>query len=494
MRPVLDLARFPGLPKFLWFDDGGGGDGSSSDGGSSSSDGGQGGAAAASDGSDGQGSDSQGSSDSVGVSSTAIGHATFGAPGGQGGIGSDAAATGNEGGPAGPGSPGAAPGGGGAVGGGGGTGAPGSSGGGGGATGPGASTGGAGGGGSTGGNAGGTAGGGHGGGLFGSVTGMNPAVVNQLIQAGLLGLGHGGRARRLGERGPGWTRRRLADWPAKPRPVGRLPAQQRTVRLGSGARRHSGRTGRLAIGRDRQCATLRRQRARRRRRGCRGRNAERGNRLWPRSRQHGQRLHVVTRRSSRRARRRTRQRGGKPDRRTGGSRHARRAKHDQGARVGRLERRRSRLHDSSILADRPRPLDRRPSPAIVARLGRHLPAHPKPRERRRWRPATLEPCPKRPGGRIRWRAEPQRRSARGGRTSAGLAVGAEPERGSDGNRARMAEDAGNGRDGARQSSGLLSDAGRGAEIRALTRRAFADGNRASRRPARRRAKRNRRRA
>ena len=192
MRPVLDLDRFPGLPKFLWFDDGGGGDGSSSDGGSSSSDGGQGGAAAASDGSDGQGSDSQGSSDSVGVASTAIGHATFGAPGGQGGIGSDAAATGNEGGPAGPGSPGAAPGGGGAVGGGGGTGAPGSGGGGGGATGPGASTGGAGGGGSTGGNAGGTAGGGHGGGQFGAVTGMNPAVVNQLIQAGLLGLGHGG--------------------------------------------------------------------------------------------------------------------------------------------------------------------------------------------------------------------------------------------------------------------------------------------------------------
>jgi len=184
MRPVLDPRLFPGLPKFLWFDDGDGGDGDSGPG------------AATGANSAGPG----GTATAVGTSGAPAG---TGAPGGSaansaaaaaagGSTSSDGSAPGPSGGPSGVsdgvassvsfGGQGASNAGAGPSASG--SGAPG------GATAPGASTGG---GVSTAavGHSGVTGGGGgtaSGGASSGAVQGMNPSVVNALISAGLMGV------------------------------------------------------------------------------------------------------------------------------------------------------------------------------------------------------------------------------------------------------------------------------------------------------------------
>ena len=187
MRPVLDPRLFPGLPKFLWFDDGSS-DGSGGPGGDS----GPGSAAGVGDSGPG------GTSTSVGTTGAPAGTGapgTGGAPAGVSstGTGSFGGGMGGEAGPAGSATgtsvgmgPGtstagtsaaaanAAPGGAGGVSTGG-VGGPGAATGGGGTGGPGAATGGG----------GGTAAGGSG---FGAVRGMNPAVVNNIIAASLMGV------------------------------------------------------------------------------------------------------------------------------------------------------------------------------------------------------------------------------------------------------------------------------------------------------------------
>jgi hypothetical protein len=174
MRPVLDPRLFPGLPKFLWFDDGDGGDGGT--GGDSSSAASAAAAAAAANAAGFGGSPGGPSGAPAGTSSTGTG--SFGGQGADDGGGTTGSVGGGVTGSVSFGGQGtsnaganaaaanAAPGGAGGVGTSGATG-------GGGATSPGAATGGG----------GGTAAGGSGG-----VRGMNPAVVNSLISAGLMGV------------------------------------------------------------------------------------------------------------------------------------------------------------------------------------------------------------------------------------------------------------------------------------------------------------------